>query len=111
MSELETTAKRLIGAYETLATKSAAMLDAARRSDWDTVSAIEEECSALIVRLKSTDQKAPLSPSLQERKVQIIRRVLLEDAEIRDLAQPQLAKLGKLINITGTQRRVERAYS
>ena len=97
--------------YETLASKSAAMLDAARRSDWDAVISIEQECSDLIGQLKSAFDVVPSDPKERHRKTQLIRRMLIEDAEIRDLAQPQLATLARLIRVTGKQRRVENAYT
>jgi flagellar protein FliT len=97
--------------YETLAYKSAAMLDAARRSDWDAVISIEQECSELIAHLKSAVDGVPSDPKERHRKTQLIRRMLIEDAEIRDLAQPQLANLARMIQVTGKQKRVENAYT
>jgi flagellar protein FliT len=96
--------------YETLAQKSAAMLAAARRNEWETVTALEAECSALITRLKSAPETHHIDPRRLTQKTQILRRILIEDAEIRDLAQPRLADLARLIRITGTQKRVEDAY-
>ena len=97
--------------YETLSNKSAAMLDAARRSDWEAVISIEQECSLLIGNLKSSLDVATADTKDRQRKTQIIRRMLIEDAEIRDLAQPQLAKLARMIQVTGRQKRIESAYT
>ncbi|MFN0302493.1 MAG: flagellar protein FliT [Burkholderiales bacterium] len=97
--------------YETLANRSAAMLDAARRSDWDVVIFMEQECSEIIGNLKSSSDVIPEDARARQRKTQIIRRMLIEDAEIRDLAQPQLARLARLIQVTGKQTRVEQAYT
>ena len=100
-----------MGTYEDLAIKSAAMVDAARRSDWNSVISIEQECSVLIGELKTQVETTPPNPESRHRKAQIIRRMLIEDAEIRDLAQPQLASLASLISLTNTRRRVENAYT
>ncbi len=103
--------EQTMNTYETLAKRSAAMLDAARRSDWDAVTSIEQECSEIIGGLKSSLDAVPADAKARQRKTQIIRRMLIEDAEIRDLAQPQLARLARMIQVTGKERRVERAYT
>lgn len=111
MNEPDGQWERTMSTYETLSNKSAAMLEAARRSDWDAVISIEQECSEIIGNLKSSRDVVPGDPKARQRKTQIIRRMLIEDAEIRDLAQPQLARLARMIQVTGKQQRVERAYT
>jgi flagellar protein FliT len=97
--------------YETLAQKSAAMLAAARRNEWEAVSTLEAECSAIITRMKAAPETNRSDSLHQTRRVQIIRRILIEDAEIRDLAQPHLADLARLIRVTGMQKCIQDAYS
>lgn len=96
--------------YESLAQKSTAMLEAATRSEWDTVIEIERQCQTLIAQLKSHGDAIPLDESARRRKVQIIRDMLEQDAEIRELAQPWMAELSRVLQVSRTQRKVENAY-
>jgi flagellar protein FliT len=96
--------------YESLAEKSTAMLEAARRREWDTVIEIERECEALLAGLKANGDLIPLDESARRRKVQLIRSLLVQDAEIRDLAQPWMAELSQALHLTRVQRKVENAY-
>jgi len=99
-----------ISIYESLAANSVAMLDAARRGDWNTVVEIEEVCSLAITRLREDGDAVPAEPASRERKAHLIRRILADDAEIRGLAQPHLEALGKLLNAGNVRDRIERTY-
>ena len=46
----------------------------------------------------------------REQKIELIRKMLNADRQIRDLTMPWMAQLSKLINSTGTERRVVNAY-
>ena len=100
-----------LSAYETMARKSGAMLVAARNEDWDEVSRLERDCASIIEQLKTADLAGRLTPSQRDRKADLIRSILVEDAQIRDLAQPWLAELGRQIRATSTRREIDRAYS
>lgn len=96
--------------YESLAQKSTAMLEAATRSEWETVIEIERECQTLIAQLKTSGDAIPLDDAARRRKVQLIRSMLEQDAEIRELAQPWMTELSRVMRMTRTQRSVENAY-
>lgn len=46
----------------------------------------------------------------RQRKVALIKQILEDDRKIRDLTMPWMAQLSKLINSTGTERRLANAY-
>ena len=95
----------LIDCYEQIAMASGSMLAAARSRDWDGLVAAERECAASVVRLKSAQECAqPLDAVARRRKVAIIRSVLANDAEIRALTQPWLARLQELLTAATTRR-------
>lgn len=96
--------------YESLAANSVAMLDAARRGDWNTVVEIEAECSQAIAQLHKDGDPVPIEPTEREHKARLIRRLLADDAEIRGLAQPHLEALGRLLNAGSVRDRIERTY-
>ena len=86
------------------------MLNAARAGDWDRVSALESHCASHIETLKSSEPPAALSGAAREKKVAMIQKILADDREIRDIAQPWMAQLYALMNSAGTEQKLSRAY-
>ncbi|MDE2080249.1 MAG: flagellar protein FliT [Burkholderiales bacterium] len=92
---------RLLTYYEAIERASADMLAAARSGNWDEVLKLEGACVLLISQLKHAAQEpeppAPArDPQAQEAvraKSRIMRRILVNDAEIRHLAEPWLQDL------------------
>ena len=87
---------QIIAAYETILSITGQMLEAARRKDWDYLQVLEEACKAIIAMLIAANP-APLDGDYQQRKVEIIHRVLADDAEIRNITQPWMAHLQNVI--------------
>ena len=84
----------IIAYYELIGQASQQMLDSARRNDWEGVTRAEFRVNALVARLRlagNTPQR--LGGEKRKRRFQILHRVLADDAEIRNLAQPALRQL------------------
>ncbi len=96
--------------YESIAGQSQRMLSAARAGDWEDLCAAEEECARLIDHLKQLGDAPPLSADERERRMQILKQMLAEDAEIRDLTEPWLKQLEELLGNAGNQRRLSDRY-
>ena len=79
--------------YEAIEKASAEMLDAARAGDWNQVVKLEGACVLLISQLKQAAREAPLQADEAKLKSRIMQRILLNDAEIRHLAEPWLGDL------------------
>jgi len=90
-------AGNVMGCYEAMALASRAMLHAARDSDWDTVASLERHCAGLVAQMGRGPVAAPLDETQRRRRVEILQRLLAEDAEIRNLAQPWLADLQSML--------------
>ncbi|HKO87510.1 MAG TPA: flagellar protein FliT [Burkholderiales bacterium] len=105
-----TTEVEVLNHYESVADASEAMLAAARQSDWDALVEAEKECARCIARLKAARADAPLGPTGDKRRFDILRTVLAHDAEIRKLTQPWLAQLESFLTATAADRRVSDAY-
>jgi flagellar protein FliT len=88
--------RSLIGHYEAIAQASHAMLAAARTDDWERVSALESDCRALIARLQADAAHTRLGADEQHRRVQLLREILADDAEIRARSEPWLRELEAL---------------
>jgi flagellar protein FliT len=93
-----------------MADASGRMLSAARVEAWDQVCEIEKECAALVAALSTMGDLAPTDPTLREQKLDLMRRVLADDAEIRHLSQPWLKKLDAMMRSPATTARLKRAY-
>jgi flagellar protein FliT len=87
---------RLLEHYEAVAAASQQMLAAARGDRWDEVAQWEERCLKLIAALKAASANAQLEDHEDERRMQLLRRILAADAEIRTRAEPWWAQLDDL---------------
>lgn len=104
-------AQQVIETYERILGFTHAMLSAARANDWDRVTELERGCRGEVERLIALgDARPQLSEPLRDRKLQIVRRVLADDAEIRRIAAPRMAELEQLIGHVGNERRLLRSY-
>ena len=83
----------LLTCYEAIEKASADMLEAARLGDWDQVVQLEGACAVLIARLKQAAQTESLQADEARTKSRIMQRILINDAEIRHLAEPWMEDL------------------
>jgi flagellar protein FliT len=102
--------QEMIGLYENMATITDQMLEAARIGDWDRLTVLETRCADQVKILKTGESPVRLTGEMRERKVQIIQKILADDREIRNITEPWMAHLAKMINSTGTERKLNNAY-
>jgi flagellar protein FliT len=95
----------LIACYEAIARASHAMLAAAHAGDWDGVGALEDRCRALIVELKAVARTTRLSVTEQRRRIELLRAILANDAEVRTRSEPWLRQLERLLPPPRSARR------
>jgi flagellar protein FliT len=88
----------LLNYYEAIERASADMLEAARTGNWDQVVKLEGACAVLISQLKHAAKEKNLQAEESKTKSRIMQRILLNDAEIRHLAEPWLEDLDKLMH-------------
>ena len=80
----------LIDYYRAIEDSSRKMLDAAKAEDWDQVVRFEGACAVLIEQLRVKARSEELEPEQRREKTRIMQRILLNDAQIRYLAEPWL---------------------
>ena len=106
MQEISTPARptttELMTYYKAIEQASADMLAAARNGNWDQVVKLEGACVLLISQLKSASKTSELDKEAARNKSRIMQRILINDAEIRHLAEPWLADIDNLM--TGRPR-------
>lgn len=96
--------------YAAMGELSSQMVTAANASDWERLEALEQRVSDHVALLKAQEATVRLEGEQRQRKVTLIKQMLDDDRQVRDLIQPWMAQLSKLINSTGTERRVHNAY-
>ena len=88
----------LLNYYEAIEQASQDMLEAARTGNWDTVVKLEGACALLISQLKHAASQKALGAEEAQLKSRIMQRILLNDAEIRHLAEPWLEELDRTLS-------------
>ena len=103
--------QEILSLYETVADITDQMLAAARVGDWEQLAELESRCSSQVAMIKKNeDTPEPLSPVARERKVKIIKKILDDDRQIRDITEPWMARLSVMLNSAGTERKLSQAY-
>ncbi len=83
----------LLNYYEAIEWASTDMLEAARTGDWDHVVKVEGACALLTSQLQRAAAHRSLGGEEAQMKSRIMQRILVNDAEIRQLAEPWLEDL------------------
>lgn len=83
----------LIQYYKAIEDSSRKMLSAAKSEDWDQVVQFEGTCAILIEQLRIKARTEELLPAQRSEKSRIMQRILMNDAQIRYLAEPWLEHL------------------
>jgi flagellar protein FliT len=88
----------LLDLYTAIERASTDMLAAARSGDWNRVVMIEGACVLLINRLRAASRVTQLEPDERVHKQRIMERILVNDAQIRQLAEPWLDDLDRALH-------------
>ena len=86
----------LLQYYEAIERASQDMLDAARHGNWDAVVKLEGACALLISQLKHAAANQQRATEERQLKSRIMQRILVNDAEMRVLAEPWLEGLDQI---------------
>lgn len=96
--------------YNTILAKTEKMLTAAQNSEWDQLVSLEQECRKLTDSLKRNDTEPPLDKELQQQKIKIIHQILDNDAQIRAIIEPWMARLQEMLSINKRTRNLQQTY-
>ncbi|WP_343583078.1 flagellar protein FliT [Herbaspirillum sp.] len=100
----------VIAIYESIAELTKEMLAAARASDWELLASLETRCGKHIATLKNFEDTITLSEQHRNRKIDIIRKILEDDRDIRNLTEPGLRRLSALIQSNQTEQKLVNTY-
>ena len=97
--------------YESVADITHQMLAAARTGDWEQLAELEARCSSQVNILRNIDRpQQPLSLMAREQKTRILKKILEDDRQIRDITEPWMAQLSALMKSAGTERKLAQTY-
>lgn len=86
------------------------MLSAAREDNWDTVIELQTHYSTLADTVRPVDASIPLDDSQRVRKHDLTRRILSDEAAVRELTVPRLARLSALLESGRHTRALHKMY-
>ena len=87
----------LLKYYEAIEKASQDMLEAARQGNWDRVLKLEGACALLISQLKHSANGQALGADEAKLKSRLMQRILGNDAQVRQLAEPWIDHLDELL--------------
>ena len=96
--------------YEFLSSVMEQMHAAAAQGEWDHLVELEKKCSQRVAAIKSQDAATPLDEGIRQRKLELIRKILADDAEIRNLTEPWMGQLQRIMQSAQRERRLLKTY-
>lgn len=100
-----------IALYEEMSALSRQMVEAARANDWNALGQLEHSVAALRESLRADDDNSCLNNAEIESKIQLIQRILADDAEVRRHTEPWMEQVRQFLGGNAKRRKVERTYS
>jgi flagellar protein FliT len=99
----------VLTAYERALSLTRAMLDAARRADWDELVRLEGERSRAVEQIRMEDP-APGRDALAGRKRAILTEMMQADEQVQLLTQDWMHELREVLDSIRTEQRLSRTY-
>jgi Flagellar protein FliT len=90
--------RRALAAYERLAAVTSRMREAAALEDWNAVMSLETECATLYADVLNGDSDCIGDLEYQQRKSELICKLLEDDADIRGRISGELTRIWRLIH-------------
>ncbi len=108
--EKDTPAHDVLAAYERLAQVTSRMREAAALQDWDMVMSLESECAVLYAGVLKPDEDRIADSRYQQRKSELICKLLEDDADIRERISGELTRIWRLIHGRNRVEQLSAAY-
>ncbi len=104
------TPRDVLALYEEVERLTGGMLHAAHRADWDRLIELEAGYAHCVEALKGCPVPAPLSDTARQHKVELIKRILSNDREIRKITEPWMQHISWLLDSAQTGCQVAKTY-
>lgn len=99
-----------LATYESISAVTTAMLDAARTRDWQRLVALEQDAQALVGQLSDAAPLPSPDDATRSRKIELIQKVLSDDAAIRDITEPWLREVGDMLRSNRRESALRQSY-
>lgn len=96
--------------YEQMSALSARMVEAARANDWERLIDLERTVAGLRDSLMQEADNATADPREAEKKRDLIRQILQDDAEVRRHTEPWMEHVRRFLSGGARKQQVDRAY-
>ena len=84
--------------YRGLQAASHRMLEAAQAGRWDEVTRLESDCDTMIAALRASPERRTMSAEENVERLRILHDIVQVDGQVRQLAQPWLGDLDRLLS-------------
>jgi len=101
---------QVITNYESLSVLTGQMREAAVQGEWDKLVSIEQQCGQQVAIMRQIDATATLDEPTRKRKIQLIRKILADDAEIRNHTEVWMEQLQRIMQSNRQEQRLQQAY-
>lgn len=101
---------QIITNYEALSALTGQMREAAVQGEWGKLVSIEQQCSQQVAAMRPADATATLDEPARQRKIQLIRKILADDAEIRNHTEVWMGQLQRIMQSNRQEQRLQQAY-
>lgn len=100
----------IIASYESLSAITRQMREAAVQGEWEQLIALEQRCSQHVATIKPADGTVTLDEPSRQRKIQLIKKILADDAAVRDRTVAWMGQLQQIMQSNRQEQRLQRAY-
>lgn len=102
--------EKLLHTYDRLSRTTGCMLNAAQRGDWEGLVNLERDCADLVAQLSALENDESLPHALRARKQALIRKVLADDAAIRNITEPWVQQLETMLSANRREQQLLKTY-
>lgn len=95
--------------YRQLSGLTAQMREAAAEGEWDRLVELEQACRRKLEELKPRDA-VPADPAERRQKIDLIRQMLADDADIRSRTEVWMQQLKRIMQGTASEKRLQDTY-
>lgn len=99
----------LLEDYQRLSGLTGQMRDASIQGEWDRLVNLEQECKRKVEEIKPRDS-VPASPEERALKLALIKKILADDAEIRNRTEGWMAQLQGIMQSARSEQKLQQTY-
>ncbi|PRY96901.1 protein FliT [Jezberella montanilacus] len=89
--------RNILSVYDDMLQVSHQMVEAAQRQDWDALNELEAVCATYVKQIQVAKRQTELGSQEIETKVAYLMKILADDRRIRDLSEPWMVELAKMM--------------